>query len=180
MIRAFVAIRLPDDMRALLAVQQFLMPLPRKVEPSLLHLTLAFLGDVTGEVLEAAHDRFAALRLPGFAVRLRGFGLFGGERPRAFWAGVEPNEPLAHLQGKVVQAARQAGCQVEARRFVPHVTLGRFPPPGRTHTMRLERAVVEGAGFAAGPWDVTDFCLLQSHLGPKGPRYDELACYPLS
>lgn len=180
MIRAFVAISLPEDVRAVLAVQQFLIPLPRKVDPSLLHLTLAFLGEVPGDVLEAAHDRFAALRVPGFTLRLRGFGLFGGERPRAFWAGVEPRDALAHLQGKVAQAARQAGCEVEARRFVPHVTLGRFPPPGPTQTMRLERAVVEGAGFVAGPWDVSDFCLLQSHPGPKGPRYDELARYPLS
>lgn len=180
MIRAFVALDLPDEVRAALSVQQFLMPLPRKLDPASLHLTLAFLGDVSGEKLEASHERFAALQVPGFTVRLHGFGLFGGERPRAFWAGTEPSEPLAHLQAKVAQAARQAGCEVEARRFVPHVTLGRFPPPNRTQTMRLERAVVEGAGFAAGPWKVTDFWLLQSHLGPKGPRYDELARYPLS
>jgi 2'-5' RNA ligase len=180
MIRAFVALDLPDEVRGLLAVQQFMIPLPRKVEPSLMHLTVAFLGEVPPERLEAAHERFAEVRLPPFELRLRGLGLFGGERPRAFWAGVEPSEPLTRLHDRVVAAARQAGCPVEARRFVPHVTLGRFPPPGRIAAMRLEQAVVEGAGFRAGPWMVEAFCLKQSRLGPKGPHYDDLAQYRLS
>ncbi len=179
MIRAFLAIDLPAQVRAALAVQQFLVPLPRKVDPAQMHITLVFLGAVPPDVLEAAHERFAALSQPRFSLELRGLGLFGGERPRAFWAGVLPSAALAHLHDRAATAARLAGCQVEARRFVPHVTLGRFPPPARTEAMRLERGVIEGAGFNAGPWEVTDFALWQSHLGPKGPRYDELARYPL-
>ncbi len=180
MIRAFIAIDVPDAVRASLAMQQFMVPLPRKVEPSLMHLTVAFLGEVPPDRLEAAHERFSDVRLPRFELRLRGLGLFGGARPRAFWAGVEPSEPLTRLHDRVAAAAHQAGCPVEAQRFVPHVTLGRFPPPGRIAAMRLEQAVVEGAGFGAGPWMVEAFSLKQSRLGPKGPQYDDLAHYPLS
>ena len=45
--------------------------------------------------------------------------------------------------------------------------------------MRLERAVALGGGFATAPWVVDRFCLYESHLSPKGSRYDELFAYEL-
>lgn len=179
MIRAFVAIPLPEAVRSQLAVQQFLLPLPRKVEPEEFHLTLAFLGEVRDEVLEAAHEGFLALRMPEFRLGIEGLGMFGGEKPRAVFAGVSASEELARLQAKVERAARVAGIEVERRKFLPHVTLGRFSPPGLEDRMRLERAVAEGGGFRGGEVEVRDFRLYRSHLGVKGNRYEELACYPL-
>jgi 2'-5' RNA ligase len=158
MIRAFFGLDLPDEVRAALAVEQFLLPLPRKVDPAQMHLTLVFLGEVPEPALEAAHD--LAEFLPGsyFSVELQGIGLFGGDRPRE-------------------RAVRVAGLDPEHRRFTPHVTLGRFAPPPFAEAARLERAVA-ASRFRAGPWEVRDMVLWQSHLGPKGSRYEELARYP--
>ena len=178
MIRAFLGIALPPEIRGALQVQQFLLPLPRKVEPERLHLTLVFLGDCPEPVLEAAHDGFLALRSPSFPLTLHGFGLFGKDRPHTAWAGVAPSADLAHLQAKVETIARRAGCKVDARRFTPHVTLGRFPPPAPADALRLERAIAM-TPFRAGPWQVTELTLWQSHLGGKSPHYDVLATYPL-
>lgn len=180
MIRAFLGIDLPEDVRAALAVQQFLLSLPRRVEPAAFHLTLVFLGEVAEPVLEAAHEGFCALRAAPVTLGLQGLGLFGGDRPRAAWAGGAPSHPLASLQARAERIARVAGCPVEHRRFVPHVTLGRFPPPPLAEAMRLERAVAEGAGFRAGPWEVRRLTLWQSHLSPRGARHEVLADYPLS
>ncbi|MGP3695937.1 RNA 2',3'-cyclic phosphodiesterase [Rhodobacter sp. NSM] len=179
MIRAFVAIAVPDHVRSALAVQQFLLPLPRKVEPETFHLTLLFLGELPEPVLEAAHEELLAIERPPFRIEVRGVGLFGGDRPRSVWAGVAPSEPLIRLQAKVVRAARMAGVEPERRRFSPHITLGRFPPPPPEERMRLERAVAQGGSFHGGTIEVTRFTLYRSRLGPKGPRYDDLADYPL-
>lgn len=179
MIRAFLGLDLPDDIRSALAVQQFLLPLPRRVDPALFHLTLLFLGEVRDSDLEAAHDRFAALKVAPFPLSLQGLGLFGGDRPQVAWAGVAASDPLMRLQAKSEQAVRLAGLAPEHRRFMPHVTLGRFPPPPPPQAASLERAVAETL-FAAGPWQVRGMVLWQSHLGPKGPRYDPLAHYPFS
>jgi RNA 2',3'-cyclic 3'-phosphodiesterase len=179
MIRAFLGIELSEEVRSALAVQQFLLPLPRKSDVGQLHLTLVFLGEVSDAVLESAHEAFAALQSDEFSLRLQGFGLFGGERPRAFWAAVAPSDPLMRLQARAERAARMAGCRVDARRFAPHVTLGRFPPPPFPVAAWLEAAVVEGAGFQAGPWPVREMVLWQSRLGAKGRRHDELARYPM-
>lgn len=180
MIRAFLALDLPAPQRAALVMQQFLLPLPRCADPEGFHLTLLFLGEQPVAALEALHDRLCDLHFDAFSLQLQGLDLFGGEKPRIAWAGVAPSDALMRLQARLVSAAMQAGCAPESRRFVPHVTLGRFPPPKGADLMRLERAIAQGAGFQSGPFEVADFVMYESRLGAKGPRYEVLARYPLS
>ncbi|WP_135450314.1 MULTISPECIES: RNA 2',3'-cyclic phosphodiesterase [Tabrizicola] len=180
MIRAFLGIDLPQAVRAACQVQQFLLPLPRRVEPENLHLTLVFLGNCPEPALEAAHQGFEALHVERFALALQGLGLFGKDRPHTAWAGVAPSPELSRLQAKVETIARRAGCPIDARKFLPHVTLGRFPPPDPIDAARLERAIALGAGFRTAPWVVTELTLWQSHLGGKTARYEVLARYPLA
>jgi len=179
MIRSFVALDLPDTLRSALAVQQFLLPLPQKVSVENLHLTLLFLGEQPDALLEAAHDAFCALRLPEFDLELSGLGLFGGDRPTSVHASAVALDPLMRVQRKIATAARRAGVDLPARRFVPHVTLGRFRPPPPEDRMRLERAVAMQGWFRAGPVPVTEFVLYRSTLTRQGSRYDDLARYPL-
>jgi len=179
MIRAFVALDLDETLRSALAVQQFLLPLPRREPVENLHLTLAFLGEVPDRLLEDVHEALLALRLPAFALTLAGLGMFGGDRPRLVYAAAAPDEPLLRPQRKAEGAARRAGATVEARRFVPHVTLGRFRPPDKETAMRLERAVAEQGGFRAGPVPVREFVLYESIRSRDQARYEVLARYPL-
>jgi RNA 2',3'-cyclic 3'-phosphodiesterase len=180
MIRAFLGIDLPPAVRGALQVQQFLLPMPRKVEPENLHLTLVFLGDCPEIALDAAHEGFDALREHSFALSLQGLGLFGKDKPRVAWAGVAPSPELTHLQAKVETIARRAACPIDARKFLPHVTLGRFQPPAPADAMRLERAVALGQGFRTEAWQVTELTLWRSHLTGKGSHYQVLARYPLA
>ncbi|MDN5786456.1 RNA 2',3'-cyclic phosphodiesterase [Pseudorhodobacter sp.] len=179
MMRVFVALDVPHEVRSQLAVQQFLLPIPRKVDPAQFHLTLGFLGEQSDAVLEAVHEELLALRSAGFTLSLSGFGIFGKGKPHSVWAAVDPSEPLTHLQSKVERCARIAGVTLPACRFVPHVTLGRFAALNPEAATRLERAVVNGAGFRAGPWQASELVLYQSTLTPDGPRYDEAFRYPL-
>jgi 2'-5' RNA ligase len=179
MIRAFVALDLPGDVESQLAVQQFLLPIPRKVARDQFHITLVFLGEVRDEVLEAIHEDLLSLRMPPFDLSLSGFGIFGKAKPNAVYAAIAPSAELERLQAKVERVARVAGADVPSRRFLPHITLGRFPALLPEDAMRLERAVINGAGFRAGPWQVAEMVLYQSTLTQDGPRYDVLARYPL-
>jgi 2'-5' RNA ligase len=180
MIRAFLGIDLPPPIRGALQVQQFLLPMPRKVEPENLHLTLVFLGDCPEPALDAAHEGFEALRESRFPLALQGLGLFGKDKPRVAWAGVAPAPELLHLHAKIEGIARRAGCPINARKFTPHVTLGRFQPPPPAEAMRLERAIAMGQAFRTEPWEVTELTLWRSHLTGKGPHYEVLTRYPLS
>ena len=179
MIRAFLALSLPDPVLSALRVQQFLLPLPQKTDPETFHLTLVFLGEQPEPTLQAAHDLFAEVRLPPFPLSLKSLGLFGGTRPRTAWAGTAPSEPLSRLQAKLDHAARRAGIETESRRFTPHVTLGRFPPPPPEECFRLERAIAAGSTFSTPAWMVDHFCLYESRRTKQGSRYSELARYDL-
>lgn len=178
MIRAFVAIPLPDEVRAQLAALSLMLPLPRRVAPENMHLTLAFLGELPEPEVEEAHRAFEDIAAPRFMLALRGVGVFGGGRPRVVHAGTVPEPALDRLHAKVAGAMRRAGLEPEARRFVPHVTLARLKP-GEADPVRLEHALLDAAGFAAGPWEVEHFSLYRSQLGRAGPHYEELARYPL-
>ena len=178
MIRAFLALSLPPEVRTRLTVLQYLLPLPRAVDPATFHLTLVFLGDVPDHVLQALDDDLSRLRMPAFDLSLSGVGLFGAAKPRAAWAGVAASEPLVHLQAKLEHAARTAGAMPETRKFHPHVTLGRFAPPAPEDRLRLERAVVAHAGFAAGAFAVREVTLFRAHLTRAGSVYEPLAAYP--
>lgn len=179
MIRCFVAIGMPETARAALARLQASLPLPRKTTPEGFHLTLAFLGDIPEPQAEEAHLALVALRMSGFSFALDGVGLFGGARPRLAYGAVTPEPGLTALQAKVETALRRAGLAPEARRFTPHVTLGRLRG-GRIEAERIEAAVAGAAGFRAGPWWVDGFGLWRSDPAPGGRSYEEIAHYPLA
>lgn len=180
MIRAFIALPLPEDLCSRLAMLQAVLPLPARVEPLDFHLTLAFLGEQPDHVLQDVHEGLEALQMPAFLLDLCAVNAFGGAKPRAVWAGVAPSEPLLRLQAKVAQVAVRAGVAIKAKGFTPHVTLGRFAPPPPDHAARLEAAMVAQQGFHAGPWHVTELALFASHPKARGPLYEPMASYPLA
>ncbi len=179
MIRAFIALPLPEAVRSALVLLQHQLPVPRRVEPEAMHLTLLFLGELPHPELEAVHHALDELRAPGFDLQLQGLGLFGGARPRNLHAGVSPQPALDHLQAKVAQAVRGTGLRVARHRFVPHVTLARFTPEQIEDRPRLERAVAGAALFRSEPFAVRGFGLYRSTLRRDGAVYDLLADYAL-
>lgn len=178
MIRAFVALDLPEPVRVELQFLGFGLGLAAPVPPENLHLTLVFLGEVPEPVLEDAHTGFGRLRAPAFDLTLAGIGMFGGARPRSVHVGVRDAAPLRHLQAKVASAAREAGIALDARRFTPHVTLERLRAQ-HPDIPRIAAAVAARGGFALPPFRVSDFRLVRSRLRAGGSVYEDLAAYPL-
>ncbi|MFD1913087.1 RNA 2',3'-cyclic phosphodiesterase [Halodurantibacterium flavum] len=178
MIRAFVALDLPQVLRSRLAILSQMLPLPRREPEENYHLTLCFLGEVPEPLLEDVHYALEGMRAGAVDLRLSGVDSFGDDRPRLVYAGVAPDDALAALQKKVVTAVRRAGCELERRRFVPHVTLGRFAPEA-ADLPRLRAAMVQMAGFGTDPVRIEELTLFQSHLGRGGAHYEPLARYPL-
>ena len=180
MIRAFVAIALPDSVIRSLKAAQAGLPAGRPVAPENFHLTVAFLGEHPEPVIEDVHLALDGIRAPGFTLTLSGTGLFGVQRPRVLYAQVQPEPALDGLREKVLQAARGAGLRLPRTRYSPHVTLARFNAGLRGDEAQETRDfAARRMGLDAGPVEVGEFLLIRSTLGRNGPVYQELAAYPL-
>ncbi|MEM9975125.1 MAG: RNA 2',3'-cyclic phosphodiesterase [Pseudomonadota bacterium] len=177
--RAFVALWLPEVMAEALVAAQRGLPLGRPVPQENLHLTLAFLGDLSENDLDAAHDALSGVPAPAPLVGVEGIGTFGGARPRALWAAVPREAGLVALHGAVVRRLRSAGLVPEGRKFVPHITLARFRH-GTVENANLQRFIADRAGLRVAPEAIPSFALVASTLGPGGAVYEDLALYPLT
>lgn len=178
-IRAFVAIPVPDAVRAKLgSVQEELRTELRDVSwtrPEAMHITLHFFGNVQtaglDEVIAALGATVAAHS--GLRLRVRGVGEFGG---RVVWAGLAGDvEPLKQLAGDIRNAMARLGFEIEKREFNPHVTLGRLRIPSRA--VRTKLGTWREHEF--GEFTATDVELIRSELSPHGSRHTVLEKFPL-
>jgi 2'-5' RNA ligase len=149
-----------------------------------LHVTLAFLADVSERALEDLGERLgrAAKRRTPFATALVGGGAFPNVgRARVLWAGLEIDEPgrveLSRLATGARAAATKAGAGVDGARFRPHVTVARLKRPQEaTPWVRLLDS------YRGPAWQVDHIDLVASYLGEgprKRPRYETVDTFPL-
>ena len=178
-VRSFVAVLLPDAVRARLAatVAELRSRAPGLawVRAENLHVTLRFLGDLEPEALARVQEAMtvAASAVAPFTVELGDLGGFPpGRAPRVVWAGIMAGAaPLSALQAALERALAARGIPAEGRPFHPHVTLGRARD--RHGAPRLEGLL--GAGPRFGQVRVEALHLMRSELGAGGSRYSTLA-----
>jgi len=176
--RLFVGIALPEETHDRLAMLKGGLKGARWLAPENLHLSLRFIGEITGSM---ERDIDAALQTVGgnsFSLSLSKLGAFERRgRVHQVWAGDENPEPVAALRDKIDSALVRCWCAPEHRKVKPHVTVARLKG-GSTADAGLY--LIQHAGFLAGPFTVEKFTLFESHLGTGGAHYVVLADYPLN
>lgn len=177
MIRLFVGLALPEEVRLSLAALSGGVPGARWELLENFHLTLRFIGEVEMGRAEDIDGELVRLRMPRFPITLATVDHFGpGEKARALYVGVERNEPLMRLQGKVENAMQRVGLEPETRKFTPHVTLARLKDARAPRIQAFREAYNL---FRAGPIPVEEFVLYSSHQGKGHSVYRAEAVYPL-
>lgn len=182
-IRTFVAIPLPEEVRASLAeLRSALPPAPPglrwgRVEQA--HLTLVFLGDLDETAVASACRavREAAGAARPFAADLSGLGAFPRpDRARVVWVGWGAGAAEATaLQAVVARALAAAmGDRGDDRPFAPHVTVARTGEP-----LDLRAHLAAGRGWRGPPWRVDAIDVLASDLRPSGAVHRVLMRCPL-
>ncbi len=174
--RLFAAVELPEEARDELAALEAPLQGARWMEHDELHLTLRFAGDVDNARAREFADALASIARDVFEIRIAGLGAFGGNDPRALWAGVEPNPALDQLARDCERAARQAGLPPETRAFKPHVTLARLRY-ARVDT--VARYLEHNGGFRLAPFVVERFVLFSSRPQVGGGPYVLEEAFPL-
>jgi 2'-5' RNA ligase len=176
MLRLFVGIEFPPELKLRLSLLQSGIAAARWIDPGNFHLTLRFIGEVDEGTAADVDEALLRLKARPFSVQLSGVGVFGGDKLRTLWVGVEREAALSTLQGKIEQALIRAGLPPEPRKFSPHVTLARLRDPRRHE---LQDYLAAHAQFRAEPLRVERFSLIASYPTKAGSVYEDQADYPL-
>lgn len=140
LVRAFVAIELPDEAKRVLADAQATLRSSlesdssrrslKLTNPTGIHLTLKFLGDVERSRVDSLAGVIAEATagFSPFSIRLGNPGVFPNPRsPRVLWVGLEGDTTsLLRLAESVERSLSRLGFPPERRGFSPHLTLARI------------------------------------------------------
>ena len=175
--RLFIAAELPEEvLDALVETQAALRDTVRGryTAPDSLHLTLAFLGEVSAARLDevasalergcAGHGPVEVQRDGDPLVFLGALGSFGRRRSAVLWQGLTGGPELASLAADVRGALEDAGFAFDEKPFLAHITLMRAAD--------LSRGELPMPGMARGMLDTVT--LFKSDLSGARPSYEPL------
>lgn len=190
MTRTFIALELDESLQRFLGnvIHRLAQQLPsvRWVDPTGIHLTLSFLGELSDEQLSVAKQAAdaAAQQITPFEFRLKELGMFGSQRqPRVIWMGIEESSGnLFRLHGVLNRELELRGFEVDSRPFSPHLTLARIKQPlNADEQQTLQRLLASKESAPSSPRQYAhDLSVMKSELLRSGARYTCLAAYPLN
>jgi 2'-5' RNA ligase len=176
--RLFTGLEIPADVGFALSLKRGGLAGARWIDPENYHITLRFIGDVDGKTADEVVDSLERLSNSlQFAVRLTHLGSFGGDKPRALYAGVEPSEALNRLQSAHERVLQRAGLPPEGRKFVPHVSLARLRGASAEDVARF---MAEAARFEPLSFVPVRFVLFSSRDSVGGGPYLVEESFPLA
>jgi 2'-5' RNA ligase len=187
-IRCFIAIELPEEIRAALSRLQARLKsgeFPVKwVDPYGIHLTLNFLGSVnaemTGPITEAMKE--AAEGIPSLQLEIKGLGVFPNpRRVQVVWVGLSGDiEKLLQLQKGLETNLAKLGFAPEARAFTPHLTLGRVRERASPEERQKLGELIGNTRFETGhTFNANSLSLMRSQLTREGAIYSQISSVKL-
>lgn len=175
--RLFIAIDLPDQVKAQIKPLCNGIVGAKWVSDQQLHLTLRFIGDADEKQQPLIETGLATKRATPFHLTLVGVGQFPSRgQPRVLWVGLDATIALMALQQQVEAIIRKSGFSPD-KPFSAHITLARFrnPPPLGNVDAYLKRHV----DFKSEAFGVNHFTLYSSQLTSQDSIYHVEAQYPL-
>lgn len=180
--RLFVALDLPDDVRAGLVDWQrtaLADPALRVVRPEALHMTLVFLGYQAEKDAKAiAKTGFdVGDQAPAVELMAEPVGVPRGKRPRLIALAANSDETVGlqkQIEGRLVEAGFY---EPEKRAFWPHLTVARVRPeaPGSRKPALITTQPHPLPEHMFRFFRPTRLVLFKSHLRRSGAEYEPLA-----
>jgi RNA 2',3'-cyclic 3'-phosphodiesterase len=174
--RLFTAIEIPKEIGDDLAMLRGGLPGARWIDPENYHLTLRFIGDIDDALASDIALLLEGISRVPFELQLDGISAFGGNKPRAIIATVEPTRALMELQAEQESIMKRMRVPSDSRKFTPHVTLARLRDV-RPHEVAEYLAT---RLYRSAPFRVSQFVLYSSRASMGGGPYVVEAAYPLA
>lgn len=166
--RLFTGLELPADVGFDLDFMKGGIIGARWIDRESFHITLRFIGDIDDSLAREIAYELEGIEARPFSLRLKGIGVFGGNKPHTLFAGVEENAELRRLQSIHERICQVLGLEAEGRKFTPHVTLARLKDPDAAS---LHHYVVSHNLYKSRVFEVGTFVLFSSRPSRGGGPY---------
>ena len=188
-VRSFIAIELPDELRAGLRQLQSSLkrgnqPWVKWVDPYSIHLTLQFLGSIAvdriDEITIAMED--AAQGITPFHLEVKELGVFpDSRRVQVAWVGIKGDiDKLGQLQQRIEANLAILGFEPERRPFTPHLTLARLRSEALPNErQRFGQLIIDTKFEANYSIEVDSINLMRSQLTREGAIYSKISTVKL-
>ena len=188
-VRSFIAIELPDEVKVGLAQLEAQLKLEKSpsvkwVDPSSIHLTLKFLGNIAvariSEITRAMEK--AARGISPFHLEVTGLGVFPNlKRVQVVWVGIGGEvDKLGQLQQRIESNLVPLGFAAESRQFTPHLTLARLHDRASADERQRFGQLIASTKFEADyNIKVDSINLMRSQLTREGAIYSRLSSVKL-
>jgi 2'-5' RNA ligase len=175
--RLFTGLEIPREIAQSLSILRGGLPGARWIDPENYHITLRFIGDIDDRLAQDIASMLDGVKRRSFDVRFGSLTVFGGRKPRAIVAGIEPVQPLVELQSEMERLMQRLGLEPEGRKFTPHVTLARLRDASSRDVADYlsTRGPLFGSSFK-----VSRFVLFSARASVGGGPYVVEADYPLA
>ncbi len=178
-IRSFIALNVPQeaanelgDLAAKMSYQDKSAAL-RWVDQENYHLTLAFLGDQHEQDLETLAEQLDhSITQTEFASDVSHISPFPETKPKLMAALLAKNEDLSTLHRQVVSAVNATGMIMDKRKFIPHITLGRYRHSRNEFSGGIPTNIECSMFF-------DEVVLYESVLSANGAEYEPIFRFPL-
>ena len=184
-VRSFIAIELPAELKEGLAQLEAQLKLGKPsavkwVDPSGIHLTLKFLGNIAVDRISAITRAMeeATRELSPFQLKVTGLGVFPNlKRVQVAWVGIGGEvDKLGQLQQRIESSLASLGFTAETRRFTPHLTLARLRDQASPDERQRFGQLIASTKFeAVYTIKVDALNLMRSQLTREGAIYSRLS-----
>jgi 2'-5' RNA ligase len=184
-IRSFIAIPLSVELISQIEkIQNQLKKIPTDVKwvnPSSIHLTLKFLGNIEATQIEkiAQGIQNGIKGISKWIAEVKDIGAFPSlKNPRVIWVGIEDERnQLVNLQKRIEKEMEKLGFKREERKFSPHLTLGRVrSSQGKSE---LVKYLLQPQEPFSAEINIDQVVLFKSDLKPTGAEYTRLKEFSL-
>lgn len=178
-IRSFIALPIPidtvnemGDLAAKMSYQDKSSAV-RWVDQENYHITLAFLGDQEQDDLERLAEKLDEnIIQTEFQLNFTHPCPFPESRPKLIAAMAERNDDINHVYRQAISSIKSVDMVIDKRKFIPHVTLGRYRHSKNTYAGRIPINV----SFETV---IDEVVLYESVLTSSGSEYEPIYRFPL-
>lgn len=181
MMRLFVGIELPENVKdQLLSFAGGLVGANWRI-PERMHITLRFIGNVDEQTTDEIIRELRYVRFPAFHLTCKELGYFDiGNVPHHLWAGLDNHKILQELHDKIDTAVKHAGGGNQSSfKFTPHVTLAKLQGTSMNDVYEF---IAANNLYKCDPFLADSFTLFASHAreNGEGKYYTPVETFPLS